>query len=89
MYESLRKSKTFKACRATLHKSPAFFVVFFKSCFTKMVCHGDVRSFFFMSIYDLLSSPALYKPGPSLAQSVKISPKIMIQHVTFFSFIQH
>lgn len=37
-----------------------------------MVCHGDVWSFFFSSIYDLLSSPALYKPGPSLAQSVKI-----------------
>lgn len=50
-----------------------------------MICHGDVWSIFFQS-YDLLSSPALYKPGPSLAQSVKISPKNMIKHVTFFFF---
>lgn len=40
--------------------------------------------FIFFQSYDLLSSPALYKPGPSLAQSVKISPKNMIKHVTFF-----
>lgn len=41
---------------------------------------------FFFQSYDLLSSHALYKPGPSLAQSVKISPKNMIKHVTFFFF---
>lgn len=75
------KSKTFKTCHATLHILPGFF---FLQLFHKMICHGDVWSIFFCQSYDLLSSPALYKPGPSLAQSVKISPKNMIKHVTFF-----
>lgn len=75
------KFTTFKTCHATLHILPG---VFFTVVSQKDLSWWCLINLFFFQSYDLLSSPALYKPGPSLAQSVKISPKNMIKHVTFF-----
>lgn len=78
MYESLRLLKL-----AMLH------FTYYQGFFFTVVSQNDLSwwcliNLFFFQSYDLLSSPTLYKPGPSLAQSVKISPKNMIKHVTFF-----